>query len=135
MGSLVYFQQHPRTELSSRVAAQTRVGESIAIWGWTNYVYVEAGLWPAAREADFVQIIASGSHRQTYRDRFLVDLMRVGPPVFLDSTGPSSLIFKSPELAHDRIFPELAAVVRANYVLVDEVAGARIYRRRDLPAR
>jgi len=34
-------------------------------------------------------------------------------------------------IAHDAIFPELAAFVRARYTLVTEVAGVRIFVRKD----
>jgi hypothetical protein len=35
-------------------------------------------------------------------------------------------------MRHDLNYPGLAAYVRDNYHLVDEIDGARIYRRRDL---
>lgn len=131
-GTLVFFRDHPRTELAARVLAQARPRESIAIWGWSNYVYVETSLRQATRDAHFERAVAQGPFRQYFRQRFLADVTRTRPPLFLDSIGPSSLHSPSPQLAHDRNYPELATLIRANYTLVDTFAGARLYRRNDL---
>ena len=131
MGYRAFFQHHPHTKLVSRLISQSRPGDSIAIWGWTNYVYVETGLRQAVRDGDFPRSFEVGSYCQFYRKRFLADLVSAKPTFFLDSTGPYNSIYKIPELAHDKNFPELAAVIKANYILSDEVVGARLYRRRD----
>jgi hypothetical protein len=44
-------------------------------------------------------------------------------------------MFQSRSVAHDAIFPELAAYIRAHYTLVSDLQGSRIYVRNDrLPA-
>jgi hypothetical protein len=135
VGSLAYFQANPRSALADRVLRHAQPGEAIAIWGSTNYVYVETGLRQATHDSAFERSILPGTYQAYFRDRFLADLMVTRPAFFLDSSGPSTLIFQDPRLAHDRNYPELAAVIRADYVQVDEISGARLYRRRDLPAR
>ena len=133
LGAFTFFRQNPLSELSARVAAHARPGEAIAIWGWSSYVYVETGLRQASREAHFGGAIAPGGMRTYFRERLLADFMQTNPAMFLDSVGPCSLGSPPLELfSHERYFPELAAVIRANYLKVDEVTGARIYRRRDL---
>jgi hypothetical protein len=133
--SRTYFNQNSRSILASRIRAHVHPEDSVAIWGWSNYVYVEAGLRQATREPVFGGSIEAGPYRAYCRERFLADLAKAKPTFFLDSVGPCSLIYQSPEFAHDRNFPELAAVIRAEYVQVDEVLGARLYRRRDASAR
>ena len=127
-----YFRQHPRTELAAHVAAHARPGESIAIWGWSNNVYVETGLRQATRDPHIGGLVETGPLREYFRERYLVDLKHSKPALFLDSVGPASLFYVASQFAHDRDYPDLAAVIRANYVLVEEFSEARIYRRRDL---
>ena len=135
LGDLVYFQRFTRTELAVRVAARTRPGETIAIWGRTDNIYVETGLCQATRDSHVSGLIETGPLQEYFRKRYLADLLYTKPATFLDSVCPASLQYTKPEFAHDRNYPELAAVIRANYVLVEETGGARIYRRRDLVTR
>lgn len=135
LGTLAGLRQHPRSILADRVLAHARPGESIAIWGWSNGIYVETGLRQATREAHVGTLIEPGPLQEYFRRRYLADLACAGPATFLDSVGPASLHYTSPVFAHDQVYPELAAVIRTNYILVEEFAGARIYRRRDLLTR
>jgi hypothetical protein len=135
VGAFAYFEAHPREPLSDRIRAHAQPGEAIAIWGWSNYLYVETGLRQATRESNLEGSILPGPYQQFFRDRFLADLMVARPATFVDSVGPGSIIYQAPALRHDRNYPELAAVIRADYVLVDEFEQSRIYRRRDLAPR
>lgn len=132
IGTLVIFQQVPRSDLAARVAAWAKPGSAIAIWGWSSSVYVEAGLRQATRDAHFSSSVAPGPARDYFRARFLADFMQAGPNVFLDSAGPASFSYTAKEYTHEQNYPELAAVVRRHYLPVEEVEGARIYVRRDL---
>ncbi len=134
IGDMAYHWHFSRTELSNRVAAWARRGESLGIWGRTDHVYVETGLRQATRDSHFGGLVDAGPQQQYVRDRYLSDLIHAGPEMFLDSTGSANPHYADPRFAHDRDYPELAAVIRAHYVLVDQFAGARIYRRRDLVA-
>jgi hypothetical protein len=135
LADLVYFHRFTRTELAVRVAAQARPGETIAIWGRTDNIYVETGLRQATRDSHISGLIETGPQQEYFRQRYLADLLYIKPATFLDSVCPASLQYTKPEFAHDRNYPELAAVIRANYVLVEETGGARIYRRKDLVTR
>ncbi|HET7535739.1 MAG TPA: hypothetical protein VFJ90_04745, partial [Candidatus Didemnitutus sp.] len=131
LGSTAYFATHPRNSVSDHVLAQARSGDTIAIWGWANYVYVETGLRQATRDAHSERSIKPGPLQVYFRERFLVDLMVTRPAIFLDAIGPCSLFFRAPELKHERNYPGLGEFIRTQYQLVDEIDGARIYRRRD----
>ena len=135
VGEMAYFWQFNRSDLAMRVAARARPGDGLAIWGRADHLFVETGLRQATRDSHIAGLVAAGPHQQYLRERYLVDLVRNKPAVFLDATCPAAFDFRTPEFAHDRIYPDLAAVIRANYVLVDEFAQARIYQRRDLVAR
>lgn len=132
LGDLAYFHRFARTELAIRVAARARPGEALAIWGRTDNIYVETGLRQATRDSHFGSLVEAGPQQQYVRQRYLADLSYAKPAIFLDSVGPANPHYTDPEFAHDRNYPELAAVIRAHYVLVEQAAGARIYRRKDL---
>lgn len=135
VGDMAYYRQFPRTELAARVASFARPGEALAIWGRTDNVYVETGLRQATRDSHFGSLVETGPLQQYVRERYLVDLVHTNPESFLDSSGSASPHYTGPEYAHDHNYRELAAVVRANYVLVEKFAGSRLYRRRDLVTR
>ena len=132
VGTLAAEREHPHTALAERVLAHARPGGTIAIWGRTNHVYVETGLRQATRDAHIGALLEAGPLREYFRAAYLAEVRRARPDIFLDSVGPASLHHNSPRLAHDRDYPELAALIRAGYVLVEATGGARIYRRRDL---
>ncbi len=133
-GHLAYFQKNPRTKLAATVAAHARAGEQIAIWGWSSYLYVETGLRQATRDGHCGALVEAGPLQDYFRRRYLADLENSRPATFVDSTGPASMGQADAQYAHDRNFPELAALIRAGYVQVAEAEGARIYRRKNLVA-
>jgi hypothetical protein len=135
VGELAYFNHVPRSDLALHVQAQSRPGEAIAIWGRADHLYVETGLRQATRDSHVSQLIEPGPMRDYSRERYLADLVIAKPATFLDAVCPGSVQYKTPEFAHEHVYPELGRVIGANYVLVEEFEGARIYRRRDLVGR
>lgn len=135
VGDMTYFRLHPRSELAKRVAAWSQPGEVLAIWGRTDHVYVETGLWQATRDSHFGALVEPGAAQAYMRERYLRDFVRAEPAVFLDSTGPANPHYNDPRFAHERDCPELAMLIRNHYVPVDQFEGTRIYRRRDRMAR
>jgi hypothetical protein len=132
MGFHAIFEQSPHTALSSCIIPHVHPGDALAIWGWSNYVYVETGLRQATRDTVVYIFVEAGPYRDYYRQRFLNDFINALPAFFLDSIGPCSAIYRRAEYAHDRKFPALAAVIRSHYILVEEMNGARLYQRQDL---
>lgn len=134
VGALGWFADHPRSELGLRLRARVHPDETIAVWGWTNSIYIETGLRQAARDAHVERLLVARPLQGYFRERFLRDILVDRPETFVDSIGPCSLYLQDPRFAHDRDFPGLAALVRDRYALVETIDGARIYRRRDLVA-
>lgn len=135
VGDLAYFGYHTRSDLAVRVAAHARAGEAVAIWGRADHLYVETGLRQATRDSSVSYLFEVGPLREYFRQRYLADLVFAKPANFLDSVCPASVQYNRAEFTHERDYPELATVIRANYVLVENFGGARIYRRRDLAGR
>ena len=111
-----------------------RQGESMAVWGWQPWQFVEAGLYPATRDTQTQWQILDTPQRPYYLDRYRADLVESLPPVFVDTVGyvedpqsPWRPVFWNRELqAHDA-FPGIAAVVGQHYRQVGEVGASRVY--------
>ena len=132
LGFHPYLERKPFTDLSTCITPHVRPGDSIAIWGWSNFVYVETGLRQATRDAIIYNFIEPSPHRDFFRKRFLNDFINALPTFFLDSVGPYSMHYQGEEFAHDIYFPALAAIIHSHYLLVETIPGARLYQRKDL---
>ncbi len=131
VGRLMQYQTHPQTAVARELQKYTQAGEALGIWGCMPNYYVEAGLRQATRDAHSQAEILDSPYYDYFRQRYLADLRRSSAPVFVDAIGPGNYTFQSRRVAHDAIFPELAAYIRAHYTLVSELRGSRIYVRND----
>lgn len=114
------------------LAALCRPGDTLSVWGWMPYFFVETGLPQATREAHTYHQIEGGPLRDFYRQRFLFDFRRSSPRLFVDAVGGSNFGYGDdrPECRHES-FPELAAIIRRDYIMVGEVEGSRLFVRRE----
>ncbi|MDD2762946.1 MAG: hypothetical protein PHE83_03105 [Opitutaceae bacterium] len=131
VGRLVTYQAHPTSRVARELQRFTRPGEALGVWGWMTNLYVEAGLRQATREAYSQMQILGGPYYDYYRRRYLSDLERSLPPIFIDAIGPVDFGFSASHLHHDKIFPELAAYVRTHYTPVADLDGVLIFARND----
>ncbi len=124
---LSFFQQHPQSEVPSIIRHFALPGEPLAVWGWMNNYYSETGLSLAHRTPNSAGELLPGPLQDYYRNRYLQDIERNKPAIFVDAVAPENFYFRSPEERHDVAFPKLAAYIREAYTLVAEVRGVRIY--------
>jgi hypothetical protein len=75
--------------------------------------------------------IESHPERDYYRARFLRDLLRSRPPVFIDAVGPGNFVYEDRAQDAHETFSELRDLIAANYHLVRDVEGSRVYVRND----
>lgn len=124
------------SRLAEPVNAFSAPGDRLAIWGWAPRLHVDTRLPQGTRDGNAYRQIQDSVQRESYyRPRFLADLRRHRPAVFVDAVGPGAFQFDHrPYFAHET-FPELAAVIAADYRLVADALGARLFVRRDLLAR
>ena len=123
-----------RSDLALAVLGFASPGESMVVWGWEPWRYVETGLYPATRDTQTQWQIMDTPQRPYYLERFVRDLQASLPPVFVDTVGyvEGPLPWQKPVFwdrethAHD-VFPGVGAVVDQQYSLVGEVGTARIY--------
>jgi hypothetical protein len=126
--------RHPRTALGNILHAYRQPGASLAIWGWLNHTYVEAGMPQATRDTLSVWAILPSAQRDYYRQVYLADLQRSHPVFFVDTVGAGSpYLNKRPTQGHET-FPALADHIRRHYRLLIELSYARVYARTDVAA-
>jgi hypothetical protein len=131
VGRLALYHSNPQGAVAKELMKYARPGESLGTWGWMSNFFVEAGLRQATRNAITGTEIPDNPFRDYYRDLYLTDLQRSAPPVFVDAVGPGNFCYEDRRLAHDAIFPELAAYIRTYYTQVADLHGSRIYVRND----
>ena len=120
-----------QSEVSREILRHGTPGERLAIWGYMPVFWVETGLIEATRDAETSHQIEPNEYRDYYRDRFLQDLLRCQPPVFIDAVGAGNFAYEDRnEFAHET-FPELTDYLGNNYHLVGDIEGTRIYVRND----
>lgn len=113
-------------------AAQRYAGRSdrLVVWGWACRLYVESQLPQGVSEAQSQRCIVPNPMQTDYLSRYVRELRRNRPVLFLDAVGPTSLFFTKPQQRHEH-FGGLARAVADQYALVDSVDAVRIYVRRD----
>lgn len=102
-------------------------GEAMAIWGWTDLLYIQTGLIPATRYASTPYQIWEGHYRDYFRADFIKRLKDSDVPIFVDAVGPSNFAFDRRERDGHETSPELRKLVRRKYFKVGDVDGYRIY--------
>ncbi len=133
----------PPPNASERIAAEihemqsTRPIHSIAIWGWEAGVYVQTGIPPATRDAIGHFVISLGASRPYFRHRFVADLAREKPDLFIDAVAPGAFLWFWSEKNAYESDAELKTYVDEHYVLAKELPlepgerPVRIFHRRE----
>jgi hypothetical protein len=121
-----------QSEVSREILRHASPGERLGMWGWMPLFWVETGLIQATRDGNFQRQMDPYRYRDYFRARFLHDLSRTGPPVFVDTVGAGSYFENRAKSAHE-VFPELRDYIAENYHLVQDLEGKRIYVRNDRP--
>jgi hypothetical protein len=93
--------------------------------------WVETGLIQGTRDAENSHQIEPHQYRNYYRMRFMRDLLRSRPPVFIDAVGVGNFVYEDRAQDGHEAFPELREYITDNYHLVRDVEGTRIYVRND----
>lgn len=108
-----------------------RPGDTLSVWGWASFHYVQTQLPQATREAHTERQLASSKLRDYYRDRYFTDLQSSRPAFFLDAVGPEGFGFKYRELDGHETLPALRDFIATHYRLAADLESTRIYIRRD----
>lgn len=126
--------RRPYSMMGSVLRAYRDTAGSLALWGWHNSAYVEAGLPQGTRDTASAWSIFETRQRDYYRARYLADLERNRPGLFVDAVGPGAPFFPDRRTQAHETFPALADYVRTHYSLLLDLGHARIYVRADVLA-
>ena len=120
-----------QSEVSREILRHANPGEPLGMWGWMPVFWAETGLIQATRDGNDSRQIESHPERDYYRARFLRDLLRSRPPVFIDAVGPGNFVYEDRVQDAHETFSELRDLIAANYHFVRDVEGSRVYVRND----
>ena len=108
------------------------------IWGWMPQWYVWSGWTPATRDILTQNQIWPTPALRYFRDRMMAELRGRPPDYIIDAVAPGSFAFTNPEKDGLQTFPELAAFVANDYVLLtpesSDVSCPRVFARKDMAA-
>jgi len=118
-------------------APDSRPGRML-VWGWMPEFYVWSGWTPATRDILTYNEIWPTPNRDYFRRTLMADLRNNPPEYVVDAVAPGSYAFTEPEKDGIQTFPELAAFVSADYVLLSPASSAascpRVFARKDAAA-
>lgn len=113
------------------IREQVPADGSLAIWGWLPDLYVLTQRPQAVREAQTGAEINPGPLQARFRARYLADLERRRPEVFVDAVHPGAFAFTDRACQGHETFPDLSAWLARDYAPAGEFDGLRLYRRKD----
>lgn len=116
---------------NAAIQALSGRGDSLAVWGWAPELYVLNQRRQATREAHTFGQIQPGPLQAHLRARFLADLVRNRPAVFVDAVHPGAFSYNDRTRHAHEIFPALGEWLETHYDFVGDYDGHRIYRRRE----
>jgi hypothetical protein len=94
------------------------------VWGWAPEMYVFSGWTPATRDILTYNEIWPKPNRDYFRGILMADLRSNPPAYVVDAVAPGNFGFTEPEKDGIHTFPELAAFVSADYVLLSPASLA-----------
>lgn len=126
--------RHRQSEVAIAIARYAKPGDGLAVWGWASEYYVQTRTIMATRDADTTHISYSHPNVEYRRRRYMSDLVKTKPPVFVDAVNPNAFGLTDRAAQGHESFPALKEYVRQNYKLAEHVTGVRIYVRRTSPS-
>ena len=108
----------------------TSDGDYLVVWGWNCGYYVQAQLAHGTAENHSERSIVESVLLDRYRDRYISDIKRTKPTVFLDATGKNSLWLQNRVIHGHHTFLELRDYIRTHYRYMGDFDGTRMYLRK-----
>ncbi len=109
-----------------------KAGDDITIWGWKPSYHVESGAAQGTGDVMIYRLLTRAPKQQDYVRKYVEDLNRTNPAVFVDEITQRTLWFGDPRKYSYEKVPEIRAFVDKNYRLVSKVNEERIFLRNDL---
>jgi hypothetical protein len=131
-GRFVESWREPRDALGRVLWQYRRDGDTLGVWGWNSQAYVHARLPQAQREAQSEHQLRTWPLRDAFfRPRYLLDLRRTNPALFVDAVGPGAYGFTDRARDGHESYEWLRQFVARRYTLAADLGHARVYVRND----
>ena len=122
--------------VSQEIQKYIRPGDDITIWGWKPAYHIETMAAQGTADVMIYRIMTPAPMQQSYYEKYLNDMKRSKPVVFVDEVTTHSMWFNDPKLYRHENFKEVRDFVNKYYSHVSTINGEKIYVRRDrLPVR
>jgi hypothetical protein len=118
----------PVSAVSKLILKYAQPTDRLVVWGWMCRYHVETQMPQGTAENHSERSIYPHPLRQKYYQRYLDDLKKNHPKVFVDAVGNSLWLNDRSTQAHEA-FAELNDFIRKNYRFVGEVESTRVYLR------
>ncbi|MFD1142357.1 hypothetical protein ACFQ4C_14625 [Larkinella insperata] len=122
--------QVPQSAVTQRILQYAKPGEKLVVWGWQCKYYVEAQMPQGVNENHSIRSIFNHPLRDAYQKRYIRDIRRSMPPVFVDAVGNSLWLSDRATEGHETIAP-LRDLIATKYRFAGEIDNTRIYVRTD----
>lgn len=117
------------SSVSRAILRYAKPGQFLVVWGWDCQFYVETQMPQGVNENHSVRSTMEHSLQPTYYQRYLRDIMRTQPAVFVDAITKETLWMDDPDKYGHQNYPELARYINTHYRLKENINGVRIYAR------
>lgn len=133
------FQTTPETSLhrlaisapASEVLKVSQAGGRMAVWGYKPAYFVETGMLQGTMENVSYYQLRNNPLKKYYVQRFLRDLERTKPEVFLDVIGPQTWDeYNNRAIYGHEKYRRIHEYISQHYELVSDVEGVRVYKRK-----
>jgi hypothetical protein len=124
----------PFTEVTSALKKFTAPDIKMAIWGWGTELWVTTNFRLGTRYTNTAGVIEQGSVQDFYTKRFLIDLEKNKPLLFVDTVAPGFFRYSDRSLYGFENFLSVKKYIDRNYTFHSEMKGVRIFKRNMLPA-
>jgi hypothetical protein len=128
-------QAFPDCAACQLVSHFAKPGDAVTVWGWAPEFHVLTGTIPATRDPGTYWQLIPSPLRDYYRSRFLEDLRRDPPKLFVDAVAPGRFFYQNRDTDGYETFPDLLSYVTSNFYLAGEIGGVRVFARKDLATR
>lgn len=116
----------PVSNVSKLILQHTTSKDRLVVWGWMCRYHVETQMPQGTAENHSERCIYPHPMREKYYQRYLADLERNRPKVFVDAI-PNSLWLNDRATQAHEAFPRLNEFITNNYHLVGEIDRTRVY--------
>lgn len=119
--------QQKMSPVARAILKYANPGEYLVVWGWECAYYVETQMPQGVNENHSVRSAMAHPFQATYYRRYVSDIKRTRPKVFVDAITAQTLWMNDPAKYGHQNYPELARYIAQNYELKEVIEGVKIY--------